>query len=287
MTETTAERLQKFLATAGYGSRREIEGWIRDGRITVDGKLAELGLRVTGLEKICVDGKPLALSRAMAPRRTRVLRYHKPVGEVVTRDDPEGRPTSFDALPRLQAGRWIAVGRLDFNTAGLLLFTTDGELANRLMHPSSEIEREYAVRVLGELAPGDLKRLVDGIELEDGMAAFDRVNAVGGSGANQWFHVVLREGRKREVRRLWEALGLTVSRLIRVRYGTVRLERGLQPGHFDELDDRDIVQLRRSVGLAPSPVKEPRATPYGTRSGPKPRRGKGASRPAAGRTRKH
>jgi len=274
MTDKQAERLQKFLATAGYGSRREIETWIRAGRITVDGKPAELGTKVTGKEKIVVDGKALSLARALAPRRTRVLRYHKPVGEVVTRDDPEGRATSFDALPSLQAGRWISIGRLDINTAGLLLFTTDGELANRLMHPSSEVEREYAVRVLGEVEQGFLKRLVSGIELEDGMASFDSVVAAGGTGANTWYHAILREGRKREVRRLWEALGLTVSRLIRIRYGSVRLERGLQPGRYEELDDREISQLRKSVGLAPDAPSVKRANPYAKRSGRRETRGR-------------
>ncbi|MFN2310220.1 MAG: pseudouridine synthase, partial [Gammaproteobacteria bacterium] len=193
-----SERLQKVLARAGLGSRREIEGWIQAGRIQVDGVTAELGVQVSAGTAITVDGKPITLA---APEATRVIAYHKPIGEITTRSDPEGRPTVFDQLPRLQQGRWIAVGRLDISTSGLLLLTNDGELANRLMHPSRELEREYAVRVFGEIDGLILERLLEGVELDDGPAHFRSVRDAGGGGANRWYHVVLGEGRNREVRR--------------------------------------------------------------------------------------
>jgi len=245
--------LQKLLAQAGHGSRREIEGWIRAGRVTVDGVTATLGQRVTGSEKICLDGRPLPVERATR-QSPRVIAYHKQVGELVTRSDPEGRQTVFSSLPSIQAGRWIPVGRLDINTAGLLLLTTDGTLAHHLMHPSSGVEREYAVRVLGEVTPDDRRQLTMGIQLDDGPASFEQVVEAGGDGANRWYHVVLREGRKREVRRLWEALGHTVSRLIRVRYGPVRLARELRPGKWRELTPGELTALYRSAGLEP-PVR--------------------------------
>lgn len=242
------ERLQKVLAQAGLGSRREIEQWISAGRVIVDGKPAELGQKVTGRERISVDGKPVRIAAAhkSAPE---VLAYHKPVGEVCSRDDPEGRPTVFEALPRPRQGRWISVGRLDINTSGLLLFTTDGELANRLMHPAQEVEREYAVRVLGEVDRPMLERLVKGVELEDGVARFISVTEAGGSGANRWFHVVIKEGRKREVRRLWETQGVTVSRLARVRFGPLALERGLRQGRWRPLTPNEQKQLYQAAGL--------------------------------------
>lgn len=244
-----AERLQKFLARAGFGSRRQIEDWIRQGRITLNGAPARLGIQVNGAEKIEIDGKPV---QAHAHRqRRRVLAYYKPVGEMTTRRDPEGRPTVFDRLPPLRDGRWIVVGRLDLNTQGLLLITTDGELANRLMHPSSEIEREYAVRVLGEVASEVVRRLGEGVPLEDGLARFDAIREAGGEGANHWYHVILREGRNREARRLWESQGVAVSRLIRVRYGPVVLRRGLHPGRWDELGETEIGALLAAVGYAP------------------------------------
>ena len=244
-----SERLQKLLARVGLGSRRQIEDWIRQGRITVNGVTAQLGVLVNGAEKIHIDGK-LTPIRAFGQQR-RVLAYYKPVGEISSRHDPEGRPTLFEHLPPLHDSRWIAVGRLDLNTQGLLLLTNDGELANRLMHPSSQIEREYAVRVLGVVTPEMLKRLREGVALEDGLAHFDEVRDIGGEGVNHWYHVILREGRTREVRRLWESQGVTVSRLTRVRYGTVTLRRGLLPGHWDELDDAQIRTLLDAAGGSP------------------------------------
>jgi len=221
--------LQKLLAAAGLGSRREIETWIAAGRIAVSGKIAKLGARARPSDIISLDGKTVTLSAASA---TRVLLYHKPVGELVTRSDPEGRPTVFSRLP---PGRWVAVGRLDFNTSGLLLLTDSGELANRLMHPRYELEREYAVRVLGQ---PDLQKLRSGVTLDDGPAAFDRIEPAPGrsvEGANRWYRVVLREGRNREVRRMFEAVGTQVSRLIRVRYGPVELPQDLDSGKWREL----------------------------------------------------
>lgn len=247
-----SERLQKFLARAGLGSRRQIEDWVRQGRITVNGTPAQLGVQVGGADQIQIDGKAVWVRADRPPRR--VLAYYKPVGEMTTRRDPEGRPTVFDRLPWLRDGRWVAVGRLDLNTQGLLLLTNDGELANRLMHPSSQIEREYAAWVLGEVAPETLGRLREGVPLEDGVARFEAIRAVGGDGANHWYHVILREGRNREVRRLWESQGITVSRLIRVRYGPVALRRGLHPGRWDELDGTQIEALLAAVGYPPEPA---------------------------------
>ncbi|MBK1642256.1 23S rRNA pseudouridylate synthase B [Chromatium okenii] len=241
-------RLQKLLAEAGLGSRREIESWITAGRVRVNGALAKLGDRATSADRIRIDSRDVKLKRQRdtAPQ---IIAYHKPEGELVTRRDPEERPTVFRRLPRPKDGRWIAVGRLDINTSGLILFTTDGELANRLMHPSQELEREYAVRILGAVPPGTLERLTTGIELEDGMAKFDAVTAQGGTGANQWFHVVLHEGRNREVRRLWEAAGCTVSRLIRIRYGNIELGRRLFTGNWRPLTDTEQATLMGLAGL--------------------------------------
>lgn len=245
-----AERLQKVLAELGLGSRRVIEGWISEGRIRVNGQIARLGDKVTGSDRIRVDGHDVRRPRRLE-RVSETIAYHKTEGELVTRRDPEERPTVFRRLPRPKTGRWIAVGRLDINTSGLILFTTDGDLANRLMHPSREVEREYAVRILGEVPPGTLERLTQGIELEDGPARFDRVEARGGSGANRWYHVVLREGRNREVRRLWEAAGCKVSRLIRVRYGNVELGRRLFPGVWRPLTEDESEGLLVLAGLGP------------------------------------
>lgn len=243
-----AERLQKWLARAGMGSRRGVEEWIRAGRVTVNGEPAQLGMSVADGDVVCVDGRMITAPPPVEEARPRVLMYHKPAGEICSQSDPEGRATVFDRLPRV-GGRWIAVGRLDLNTLGLLLFTNDGELANRLMHPSSEIEREYAVRVLGEVDDAILKRLRKGVELDDGPARFDALVDAGGEGANHWYHVVLHEGRNREVRRMWESQGVTVSRLMRVRFGPIGLPRMLRPGHYRELETEDINLLRRAVGL--------------------------------------
>lgn len=241
-----AERLQKLLAAAGLGSRREIETWISAGRLKVNGAVATLGGRASLLDVIELDGKVLALKPAGA--RPRVLLYHKPDGELVTRSDPGGRPTVFQRLPPLSGGKWVAVGRLDINTAGLLLLTDSGELANRLMHPRYEVEREYAVRVLGALRPEEREQLVSGIQLEDGSARFDRLEPSGGAeGANRWYRVVLREGRNREVRRLFEAIGRKVSRLLRVRYGPVELPRDLRPGRWVELDEKDVAAIVKAA----------------------------------------
>lgn len=261
-------RLQKLLAEAGLGSRREIERWISEGRVRVNGNLATLGDRASSADRIRVDGRDVRI-RSQNEAKRQVIVYHKPVGEMVTRRDPEERPTVFRSLPRPKQGRWIAVGRLDINTSGLILFTTDGELANRLMHPSREIEREYAARILGALEPDTLDRLTQGIELEDGLAKFDSVRDAGGSGANHWYHVILREGRNREVRRLWEAAGCTMSRLIRIRYGNIELGRRLFPGNWRPLTDEETAVLLTLAGLeqpkAPRPHKP---LPY-TGGGPK------------------
>jgi 23S rRNA pseudouridine2605 synthase len=258
-------RLQKALADAGLASRRTIEGWISEGRIRVNGDLAKLGDRVTSKDRIRIDGRDVKLKggRDTVPQ---VIAYHKPEGELVTRRDPEERPTVFRRLPKPKQGRWIAVGRLDINTSGLILFTTDGELANRLMHPSREVEREYAVRILGEIPEGTLDRLATGIELEDGLAKFDAVTERGGTGANRWFHVVLREGRNREVRRLWEAAGCQVSRLIRIRYGNIELGRRLYSGNWRPLTADEQNALTALAGLPPPAPKRQ----HGRRPGAKP-----------------
>lgn len=243
------EKLQKVLARAGFGSRRELEKWIAAGRVSVNGKKATLGDRVGPDDRIHVDGKQIS-KQHVATKKRRVLIYNKPLGEVTTKSDPEGRATVFDRLPRITGSRWIVVGRLDINTMGLLIFTTDGELANKLMHPSSEIEREYAVRVLGEVTPEMLDRLTNGIELDDGKASFNSVNRTGGEGANQWYHVTLSEGKNREVRRLWESQGVTVSRLMRVRYGPITLPKFVRTGRWEELDEQDMRPLLECVGIA-------------------------------------
>ncbi|MGG5412644.1 23S rRNA pseudouridine(2605) synthase RluB [Edwardsiella tarda] len=245
-----SEKLQKVLARAGHGSRREIEALIKEGRVSVDGKLATLGDRVevTANMKIRVDGRVVSI-RESEQEICRVLAYYKPEGELCTRRDPEGRPTVFDRLPRLRGSRWIAVGRLDINTSGLLLFTTDGELANRLMHPSREVEREYAVRVFGQVDEDKLRQLSRGVQLEDGPASFKSISFQGGEGLNQWYNVTLTEGRNREVRRLWEAVGVQVSRLIRVRYGDLTLPKGLPRGGWQELPLDNINYLRELVEL--------------------------------------
>lgn len=238
-----------MLAAAGFGSRREIEGWIVAGRLRVNGHTARLGDRILRMDRVALDGRLLKLERAI-PAKRQVILYHKPEGELTTRNDPEGRPTVFEALPRLRRGRWISIGRLDFNTSGLLLFTNDGELANRLMHPAQEIEREYAVRVLGKISDAQLNALTQGLRLEDGMAKFDALRDAGGEGANHWYHVTLKEGRNREVRRLWEAAGVTVSRLIRIRYGAISLPRNLPRADWREATVEELRALLELAGVA-------------------------------------
>jgi len=245
-----SEKLQKVLARAGHGSRREIEAKIAAGRVSIDGKLATLGDRIENDKslKIRIDGHLVSIAES-ATEVCRVLAYYKPEGELCTRSDPEGRPTVFDRLPRLRGSRWIAVGRLDVNTCGLMLFTTDGELANRLMHPSREVEREYAVRVFGQVDDDKIRQLSKGVQLEDGPAAFKTLRFAGGEGVNQWYNVTLTEGRNREVRRLWEAVGVQVSRLMRVRYGDIHLPKGLPRGGWMEMDLAAVNYLRSLVGM--------------------------------------
>jgi len=231
------ERLQKLLAAAGFGSRREIETWITAGRVAVRGQVAKLGDRARPGDLILLDGKEIKIGAGKG--NPRVIIYHKPIGELVTRRDPEGRATVFEKLPKLSPGRWVAIGRLDLNSSGLLLFTDAGELANQLMHPRQEIEREYEVRVQGGLSSEAIQRLLAGVELEDGPAKFKRIDALQGkkdSGTNRWYRVVLAEGRNREVRRMVDAAGGRVSRLMRVRFGPVVLAGHLAPGRWEELD---------------------------------------------------
>ncbi len=254
LAEARPERLQKVLAQAGVGSRREMEEWIAAGRITVNGVTAQIGQSVVPTDKVKIGGR-LVNVRVASTRTPRVVLYHKPEGEIVSRDDPAGRPSVFAALPRIRSGRWIAVGRLDFNTSGLLLFTTAGELANKLMHPSSGLIREYAVRVLGGLTPESQQSLLDGIELEDGPASFASLEEGGGEGANRWYRVTLSEGRNREVRRMFEAVGCTVSRLIRVRYGPFILPPQLKRGRARELEESEVKAFLRELerSIAPPP----------------------------------
>lgn len=247
-----SEKLQKILAQVGLGSRREMERWIEQGRVELNGEVAKLGERASQDDAIKVDGKTIKHSEKTARR---VLAYNKPEGEVCTRNDPEGRPTVFDNLPKLKGERWIAVGRLDINTAGLLLFTTDGELANKLMHPSTQtVDREYAVRVAGEVTDEIINTLKKGVMLEDGIAKFTDVQFFDGDGFNQWYHVCIMEGRNREVRRLWESQELKVSRLKRVRYGCVFLPKKVSVGRWVELDQRDTDELAKLVDLPSKPV---------------------------------
>lgn len=257
--EKEGERLQKVLARLGLASRREIEEWIRNGRVTLNGQYAKLGDRARPGDRITANGRSVDLSLTQS-EPTRILAYHKPIGEVVTRRDPEGRPVVFTQLPRPNRGRWIAVGRLDINTQGLLLVTNNGELANRLMHPSHEVEREYAVRVLGQVSESVLQRLMEGVLLDDGLAHFETITSAGGEGANQWFHVTLREGRNRIVRRLWESQGLVVSRLIRVRYAGIELPPRLKARMFLELDSDAVSHLLSRVGL-PGDAEQKEDTP--------------------------
>lgn len=244
------EKLQKALARLGLGSRRTMEDVIAAGRVSVNGQIATLGDRVTVGDEIRIDGRLLRYT-AEEEKRRRVIVYHKPEGEVCSAQDPEGRTTVFEQLPKLSHDRWVMVGRLDINSSGLLLFTNDGELAHRLMHPSNEIEREYAVRVLGEVTPEIINTLKQGVVLEDGPAKFETLRELGGDGANKWYQVMLKEGKNREVRRLFESQELKVSRLLRTRYGSVILPRELRMGRWAELDKHDIQHLIELVNLKP------------------------------------
>ena len=256
-----SERLQKALARAGYGSRRKLETMISEGRVSVNGSIAVLGTKIEKEDTVVLDGQLVPPAMLFEQARL-VIAYHKPEGEVCTRNDPEGRPTIFDRLPKIAQGRWIAVGRLDINTSGLILLTTDGELANRLMHPSSGIDREYLVRVHGDVTEEELERLVDGVILDDGPARFTdivRHPEADPDRRNQWFYVALMEGRNREVRRLWESQGLQVNRLKRVRYGCIFLPSFLKQGHFVELGQKEVDDLGKLVDLPSLPV--PKMTP--------------------------
>lgn len=267
------EKLQKVIARSGHTSRREAERFIAQGRVKIGKRLAQLGDRVDGSEAIFLDDKELFI--AWEKPRQRVLVYNKPAGEICSRNDPEHPNTIFDDLPNLKLGRWISVGRLDINTTGLILLTNDGELANLLMHPSSEIEREYAVRVLGEVTDDDIEQLKSGVALDDGMAQFDKITYAGGQGANHWYHVTLKEGRNREVRRMWESLGITVSRLSRIRYGVVELPRGQKVGRWEDLDDKTMAELYASVGLK---IHKPRTDHRGRVVSPMKKYGKSKRR---------
>lgn len=257
------ERIQKVLARMGLGSRREIESWIKAGRIKVNGKLAKLGDSITTEDRVQLDKKQIKFPRK-TDSRPKVITYHKPAGEICTRKDAEGRTTVFSKLPRLKGARWVSIGRLDINTSGLLLFTNNGDLANRLMHPSSNIDREYAVRVIGRVDEAMLKQLQKGVELEDGPAHFSDIVDSGGDGANHWYHVTLMEGRNHEVKRLWESQGVKVSRLMRVRFGPIILSRRSRPGSVTELEGKDLDALFEWANfkpqVTPSSIRVSRST---------------------------
>ncbi|MBN9411553.1 MAG: rRNA pseudouridine synthase [Burkholderiales bacterium] len=272
-------KLHKVLAQAGLGSRLEMEQLILEGRISVNNEPAHIGQRIQWGDQVRINGKPIKVR--IAPPPARVIAYHKPVGEVVTHDDPQNRPTVFRKLPRVYQGKWQSVGRLDLNTEGLLLFTNSGELANKLMHPRFGLEREYAVRVLGALSSEERQRLLDGVRLDDGMAQFGSIEDGGGEGSNHWYRVTISEGRNREVRRMLEAVGHAVSRLIRIRYGAMLLPRGLKRGAWMELDERDIRELLQAAGIERQQPAAPVQPSDGRRRGPRGGAGpRGAGGPA-------
>lgn len=240
-------RLQKALSASGLGSRREMENWIESGWVTVNGKIAQLGDKVAFGDQVTVKGQAVQLK--WPDRLPRILIYYKPEGEIVSRDDPQGRISIFDRLPQAASSRWIAIGRLDINTSGLLILTTSGELVNRFAHPSFEVEREYAVRVLGALSSEQMEQLIQGVMLEDGLAQVQSINEAGGEGANKWYNIVIKEGRNREVRRLFDYFGLTVSRLVRVRFGPIAIPSRLKRGQFYELNHFEVANIMRWAGL--------------------------------------
>ncbi len=242
----SSERLQKILSQAGLGSRREMERWIENGWVQVNGKPVKIGDSASAEDKITVKGK-LIPNPLKVRQNIRILLYHKPVGEISSRHDPKFEKTVFDHLPHLRQGRWVQVGRLDLNTSGLLIFTNNGDLANQLMHPKSGLEREYAVRVHGQISPEALNNLQKGVALDDGIAKFTRLDFRGGEGANSWYHVTLNEGRNREVRRLWESQGVEVSRLIRIRYGALTMPRYLSRGQYHELTPKEVTEFLASL----------------------------------------
>ncbi len=266
--DTATQKLQKLLAQSGLGSRREMERWIEEGRVTVSGKVAGIGTRV-GPDDLVKVGRRIV--RWPAPEQLpRVLLYHKPEGEIVSRDDPEGRASVFTALPRLRGAKWLAVGRLDYNTCGLLIFTTSGEIANRITHPRFEVEREYAVRLMGELTAEQILRLKSGITLTDGVARCESLTDEGGEGSNHWYRIVLKEGRNRIVRRMFEALGMTVSRLMRVRFGNIALPARLKRGQCLELTPQETQRVLDWLQPQPDPPKEAAARETaGTRNRPR------------------
>lgn len=270
LPQDVSQKLQKVLAQAGLGSRRDMEQWIKEGRVTVNGEVAGIGTRV-GPEDLIKVGRRIV--RWPAPQQLpRVLLYHKPEGEIVSRDDPEGRDTVFAKLPRPRGAKWLAVGRLDYNTCGLLIFTTSGEVANRMMHPSFEVEREYAVRLLGQLSAEQIAKLKSGITLADGVARCESIADGGGEGANHWYRLVLKEGRNRVVRRMFEALGLTISRLMRVRFGIVGLPPRLKRGQFIELTEAETRRLLEWLQLAGGGAPTEAAVRGSTETRNRPRR---------------
>ncbi|UGQ47379.1 23S rRNA pseudouridine(2605) synthase RluB [Massilia endophytica] len=268
--EDDAPKLHKVLAEAGLGSRRDMEELIVAGRVSVNGEPAHIGQRILPTDAVRINGK--LIQRKVSKKPPRVLVYHKPAGEIVSHDDPDGRPSVFDRLPTMKTGKWLAVGRLDFNTEGLLLFTTSGDLANRLMHPRYNIDREYAVRTLGELEEGMRQKLLAGVELEDGMAQFSKIADGGGEGVNKWYRVVIGEGRNREVRRMFESVGLTVSRLIRTRYGAMTLPSNLKRGRWEEMEENSVRDLMAAVGVE---KKQPGGDSARNGNGKKPGQGQG------------